>query len=56
MVNVMEKEPKFGMMEQNMKEIGKTINQMDMVHFTIQMGMYTKDIGKIIELMAKVYI
>ena len=32
------------------------INQMDMVHFIIQMEMYIKDIGKIIELMVKEYI
>ena len=42
--------------ELNMKEIGKMINQMDMALFTIQMGMSIKDIGRIIELMEKVYI
>ena len=52
----MEEVLKFGMMERNIKEIGKMINQMDMVLFTIQMGMSIKDIGKIIELMEKEYI
>ena len=52
----MEKEHKFGMMGQNMKEIGKMINLMDMVHFTTLMGMFTKDFGKITEQMVKEYI
>ena len=52
----MGKEFKFGMMEQNMKETGKMTNQMDMAHFIIQMEMYIKDIGKIIEQMEKGYI
>ena len=55
MVSVMEKEFKYGMMGQNMKEIGKMISQMDMELFIIPMEMYIKDIGKIIGLMAKVY-
>ena len=52
----MEGEFKYGMMERNMKEIGKMTNQMDMGHFIIQMVMYIKDIGKIIGLMEKEYI
>ncbi len=56
MAKDMEREFKFGMMERNMKETGKMINQMDMELFTIQMVMYTKVIGKIIELMEKGFI
>ena len=56
MVKDMEKEHKFGMMVQNMKEIGKMINLMDMVHFITLMGMFTKDFGKITEQMVKEYI
>ena len=52
----MEKEFKYGMMVQNMKVVGKMINLMVMEHFIILMEMYTKDIGKIIELMEKVFI
>ena len=56
MVKDMVKELKFGMMGQNMKEIGKMISPMDMGHFIILMGMYIKDFGKIIEQMEKEYI
>ena len=56
MENVMVKEFKYGTMEQNMKEIGKMINLMDMEHFITLMEMYIKDIGKIIELMEKGFI
>jgi hypothetical protein len=56
MENATEKEYKYGMMGQNMKEIGKMINQMDMEHFIIRTGMYIKDIGKIIEQMGREYI
>ena len=52
----MEKEYKYGMMAQNMKEIGKMIKQVDMEHFSIIREMYIKDIGKIIEQMEKEYI
>ena len=52
----MEKGYRYGMMEPNMKEVGKMINLMDMELFIIQMVMYIKDIGKIIELMVKEYI
>jgi len=56
MVKDMEKELKFGMMVQNMKDHGKMINLMDMAHFITQMEMYIKDIGKIIGLMGKEFI
>ena len=52
----MEKVLKYGMMEQNMKGIGRMINQMAMELFIILTEMYIKDIGKIIELMVKEYI
>ena len=47
---------KYGMMELNMKEVGRMINQMVMEHFTILMEMYIKVFGKIIEPMEKVFI
>ena len=53
MESVMEKESKYGMMERNMMEIGKMINQMVMALFIILMEMYIKDIGRIIEQMGK---
>ena len=43
-------------MEQNMKGIGRMINQMAMELFIILTEMYIKDIGKIIEQMVKVFI
>jgi len=52
----MEKVFKSGMMELNMKVIGKTINLMVMAHFIILMEMYIKVIGKIIEQMEKAFI
>ena len=52
----MEKEYKYGMMEQNMKVNGKMINQMDMELFTMQMEMFIKEVGKMIKQMEKEYI
>jgi hypothetical protein len=49
----MGKVSKYGMMELNMKVIGRMINLMVMVHFIILMEMYIRVIGKIIEQMEK---
>ena len=51
----MVKEYKNGMMEQNMMVNGKMINQMDMEHFIMLMGMYIKAFGKMIKQMVKVF-
>ena len=52
----MVKEYKYGMMEQNMKENGKMINQTDMELFIKRVEMFIKEIGRMIKQMEKEYI